>query len=412
MKLNRNIILTLTLLIGLITACDSLTGSDDNDENKEEVNSSNYTIAFTAQGSENEATDYILNTDSLMSGSLSAEGVGIEQTGWRYMVGHRNTLFSVGYYDDNNAIAYELDGDGNLMETGRFVFENTLDLFGSADENTLLAMEVPRVDFADRVLHKIDVNSVSIQEKTGLRIWENRADSLVAWPTSLNVRDGNLFIPFYKIHARGDFTTPKTDTSYVAVYSYPDLEFEKYITDTRMGPIGVYGLFNGMVEDEDGDLYAYSSASYANGFTTQSKPSGILRINNGETEFDENYFFNVEEAVGGKINFLEYVGNGKALANIVIDDSALWGSYSAGNEIHELYVLDLENQTANKVTGIPLHGGFYGSPWFVNDDSEVFMSVTTSEDAHVYKVDVAAATAEQGAEILGKELKGIYNLNR
>jgi hypothetical protein len=271
-------------------------------------------------------------------------------------------------------------------------------------------MEVPRVDFADRVLHKIDANSVSIQEKVNMRIWESQEDSLVAWPTSLNVRGDKLFVPFYKVHARGDFTTPQTDTAYVAVYSYPDLDFEKYITDTRMGPIGVYGLFNGMIEDENGNLYGYSSASYASGFTTQSKQSGILRINNGETEFDDNYFFNVEEEAGGKIQFFEYVGNGKAVANITVDDSQLWGSYNTGSEIHKLVILDLEAQTATDVSGVPQHGGFYGNPWHV-EDGKVYMSIVTSTDAHVYQIDVASATGTQGAEIQGKELKGIYNLN-
>lgn len=406
MHLNRPFILAFCF-IGLFgSACsDGLTGSDDNQEVP-----ANYTIAFTAQGSENESTDYIFNTETLMEGSLSAEGIGIEQTGWRYMVGHKNTLFSVGYFDDNNAIAYELDAGGNITEKGRFVFENTLDMFGHVDENTMLAMEVPRIDFADRVLHKIDVNSVSIQEKVNMRIWESREDSLVAWPTALQVRNDKLFIPFYKLHARGDFSTPQTDTAYVAVYSYPALEFEKYITDTRMGPIGIYGCFNGMIEDENGIFYAYSSASYANGFTTQSKPSGILRINNGETEFDQNYFFNIEEAAGGKINFFEYVGNGKAIANIVMDDSQLWGSYNTGSEIHKLVILDLKAKISTDVSGVPMHGGFYGSPWYV-EDGKVYMSIVTSTDAHVYGIDVATATGTQGAEILGKELKGIYNLN-
>ncbi|WP_185958260.1 DUF4374 domain-containing protein [Fodinibius sediminis] len=409
MKLNRYLILSLllSLLAVLGTACSSVTGS--NDEQKQQQ-PTEYTVAFTAQGSANESTDYILNTENLMSGSLSAEGVGIEQTGWRYMANHNNTLFSIGYFDDNNVIAYELNEQGVITEKGRFVFQNTLDMVGHANKETMLAMEVPRVDFADRVLHKIDVPSVSIREKVNMRIWESREDSLVAWPTALTVRDGKLFVPFYKIHARGDFSTPQTDTAYVAVYSYPELEFEQYLKDIRMGPIGVYGLFNGMIADENDNLYAYSSASLANGFTTQGKPSGILRINNGENRFDSNYFFNVEEAAGGKINFLEYAGNGKAVANIVTDDSQLWGSFSAANEIHKLVVLDLENQTSTEVSNMPLHGGFYGSPWHV-DNGTVYMSVTTSESAHVYKVDVASATAVKGAEIMGKELKGIYNLN-
>lgn len=404
--MNTRLILTLTatILALSITSCD-VTNSDTGEERF-----AAYTVAFTAQGSENESTDYLFNIESLMEGAVSAEGVGIEQTGWRYMAGHHKTMFSIGYFNDNNAIAYELDEEGSLREKGRFVFENTLDLVGSADEETMLAMEVPRVDFADRVLHKIDVNSVSIQEKIDMRIWENREDSLVAWPTALNVRDDKLFIPFYKIHARGDFTTPQTDSAYVAVYSWPEVEFEKYITDDRMGPIGIYGSFNGMISDENENLYGYSSASYASGFTTQGKSSGILRINNGETEFDENYFFDIEQATGGKVNFFEYAGNGKAVANIVMDDSQLWGAYVAGSEVHKLVILDLENQTSTDVSGVPLHGGFYGSPWHV-EDGNVYMSVTTASDAHVYEVDVATATGVQGAEIQGKELKGIYNLN-
>lgn len=388
----------------------SIISCDVTNTNTDEEKFRHFTVAFTAQGSENESTDYLFNVESLMDEAISAEGIGIEQTGWRYMAGHHKTMFSIGYFDDNNAIAYELDEEGNLKEKGRFVFENTLDLVGSADNETMLALEVPRVDFADRVLHKVDVNSVSIQEKVNMNIWENREDSLVAWPTALNVRDDKLYIPFYKIHARGDFSTPQTDSAYVAVYSWPDIEFEKYITDDRMGPIGIYGSFNGMISDENENLYGYSSASYASGFTTQSKSSGILRINNGETEFDDDYFFDIEQATGGKINFFEYVGEGKAVANIVMDDSALWGAFVSDSEIHKLVILDLENQTSTDVSGVPLHGGFYGSPWLV-EDGKVYMSITTTSDAHVYEIDVVTATGNQGAEIQGKELKGIYNLN-
>jgi hypothetical protein len=387
----------------LLSSC-GLTGSDPGRDKGD------YTVAFTAQGSAGESTDYLFNTPDLSAGTLSAAGVGIEQTGWRYMYGQDETVFSVGYYDDNNAIAYRLNGNGRLAEAGRFVFENTLDMFGRADANTMLAMEVPRIGFADRVLHVVDVNSVSIRSKHNLRIWESRTDSLVAWPTALKVRGDKLFISFYKIHARGDFSTPRTDTAFVAVYSWPGLQFDRYLTDARMGPLGVYGLFNGLVSDEAGNLYGYSSASRANGFTTQQKRSGILRIPAGSVAFDPAYYFDVETAAGGKINFLDYVGNGKAVANIVTDDSAVWGSFSATNEIHKLVVLDLVNRTSVDVSGVPLHGGFYGRPWLVEGNT-VHMSVTTATGAAVYSIDVTTATGRRGATIAGKELKGIYRLN-
>lgn len=368
-----------------------------------------YTLAFTAQGSANESTDYLLTTESLMEGEISAVATGIEQTGWRYMAHQNNTVFSIGYYDDNNAIGYGLDENGNVVEKGRFVFQNTLDMVGRGDDNTMLAMEVPRIGFADRIFHVVDVNNIGLRSTVSTPIWENRADSLVAWPTALMVRDDKLFVPFYPLHARGDFTTPSTDTAYVAVYSYPDLSFEKYIKDTRTGPLGVYGCFNGMIQAENGDLYTYSSSSLACGFTQQTKPSGLLRIRDGETEFDDSYFFDFEAATGGKINFIEYTGNGKLLANVVVDDSGLWGAYVTGNEISKLMVLDLEAQTATDVANVPLHGGFYGDPWMV-EDGKVYMSINTAQDSYIYEIDPSTATGTRGAKVLGKELKGIYNL--
>jgi len=224
------------------------------------------------------------------------------------------------------------------------------------------------------------------------------------------VRDNKLFVPFYPLHARGDFSTPSTDTAYAAVYSYPELAFEKYIKDTRTGPIGVYGCFNGLIQTENGDLYAYSSASLACGFSQQTKPSGLLRISDGATEFDENYFFDFEAATGGKINFIKYAGNNKVVANVVVDDSGLWGAYAAGNEICKLMVIDLEQQAATDVTGVPLHGGFYGDPWMVEND-KVYMSINTAQDSYIYEIDPATASGTRGARVLGKEIKGIYNLN-
>jgi len=38
------------------------------------------------------------------------------------------------------------------------------------------------------------------------------------------------------------------------------------------------------------------------------------------------------------------------------------------------------------------------------------MSINTAQDSYVYEIDPATATGTQGAKVLGKELKGIYNL--
>lgn len=280
-----------------------------------------------------------------------------------------------------------------------------------ADQNTLLAMEVPRSGDDKRVLHVIDVENVSVDRKVETDIYKPEGDTLVKWPTGMVVRDDRLFVSFYPVSPSGDFTTPSVDSAQVAIFSYPELEFQKAIYDNRTSPVGVYGNATGLLEADNGDLYTFSSSSLAAGFTKQTRPSGILRIKSGNTEFDPDYFLNIEEATnGGKIVHFSYAGNGKAIARIVTDDSTLWGAFSPDNPICELVIIDLEAATVTEVSDVPAHGAQYATPALV-ENGKVYMSISTPTDAHVYEIDPETATAQKGAVIEGLEAKGIYNLN-
>jgi hypothetical protein len=392
-------------LIAIISFTGILFTSCEETNNTENDGDTKYVVHLRV-GSTGETADYVLTEDSIMAGTITSENRGIEQIGWRYSANTSQTLLSIGYYDDNNAVGYGLDEAGQLYEKGKFSFETTLDVFSDeVEDGKLIAMEVPRSGYADRVFHHIDGTNVKVLAKQSTRIYENKADSLVAWPTALVLRDDKLFVPFYTLHANGSFATPSTDTAFVAVYSYPDFQFIQYIKDTRMGPIGIYGNKNGIVKTENNDMYAYSSASLACGFSTQQKNSGILRINNGETAFDNNYFFNIEEETGGnKLVYFEYVGDGMAVARLITDDSGLW-SYYGSADVCKLVVLDLENKTITNINGVPLHRGQY-APMLV-EDGKVYVNITTSEDAYIYEIDPGTAKAVKGAEIKGKEIQNI-----
>lgn len=403
-------LLSQTLIILLLTTF-IISCSQDDIEPELPSEEEKYTVAIQVMGSNDEAADYLVQTDELTEGSITSEGQGVEQTGWRYFTQVNKTVFSIGYYADNNAIAYELNNEGNLIERGRFVFEKTLDVLAPADDNTLLAMEVPRAGVNNRVLHIIDVDNVSIQRKVETEIYKPAGDSLVKWPTGMVVKGDKLFISFYPISPSGNFTTPNVDTAQVAVFSYPEIEFQKVLSDTRTSPVGIYGNATGIIESDNGDLYTFSSSSLAAGFTKETKPSGILRIKSGATEFDPNYFLNIEEVTGGgKIVYFAPVGNGKAVARIVTDDSTLWGAFSVINPICKLVIIDLEAATVTDVSGVPLHGGQYATPSLV-ENGKVYLNITTATDAHIYEIDPETATSVKGAEVQGLEAKGIFNLN-
>lgn len=370
------------------------------------------TLSFKTTGGDE--TEFIITRDDIMQGEISAVGTGIEQTGWRFYYHVGKTLFASGFSDDNQCAGYAADANGDIVKKGEFIFENALEMFGQSDDNqTLLAMEIPRAGFANRRLHFVDVNTVLVSKIVGTRIFESQEDSLVAWPTALQVRGDKLFIPFHKMDAAGFFTTPSPDSALVAVYSYPNMgtEPEKIISDPRTSNIGVNGATTGLIEADNGDLYSFSCGAEMAGFAPAStKPSGILKIPAGSTDFDPNYFFDIEAATGGKIFWFDYVGNNKAIARILTDDNGgSWAAYGRDVFNQKLVIIDLAAQTVTDVANVPLHAKRYTSP-ITLQDGKVFVSIETATEAYVYQVDVASATATRGAKINGKTVKGFHQL--
>lgn len=408
----------LFLLLGLTFSLALLACGDDDkvtDPGRatEPTEMSGITMAFKTTGGDE--TEFIITRGDILSGEISAIGEGIEQTGWRFYYPVGNTLFASGYSDDNQCAGYSDDGSGALVKKGEFIFENALEMFGHSDDGqTLLALEIPRAGFANRRLHFVDINTVFVTKIVGTQIFASASDSLVAWPTALQVRGDKLFVPFHKLDAAGFFTTPSPDSAFVAVYSYPDVgsEPEKIIADPRTSNIGVNGATTGLIETASGDLYSFSSGAAMAGFAPAStKPSGILRIRSGSTDFDPDYFFDVEAATGGgKLFWFDYIGGERAIARIITqDDGGLWAAFGRDVFNQQLAILDLANQTVTEVANVPLHAKRYSSPVTV-EEGKVYVSIETASEAHVYQVDIATATATKGARINGKTIKGFYRL--
>jgi hypothetical protein len=375
--------------------------------------SSGYTMAFKSTGGDE--TEFIISKDDIMSGEIDAIGNGIEQTGWRFYYPVGKTLFASGYSADNQCAAYADNGNGLITKKGEFIFENSLEMFGASDDKqTLLAMEIPRSGFANRRLHFVDVNSSFVTKIVGTKIFENQTDSIIAWPTALEVSGNHLFVPFQKLDAAGYFTTPSPDSAFIAVYDYPNVGVNpiKIIADPRTSNIGTNGFTTGLIETESGDLYSLSCGAEMAGFSpASSKPSGILKISNGTTEFDNSYFFNIETATGGgKLFWFDYVGGNKVIARVLTDDNGgSWTAYGRTKFNQKLVIIDLVSMTVTDVANVPLHAKRYCSPVLV-ENGKTYVSIETATEAHVYEVDIDGATGTKGAKINGKTVKGFFKL--
>jgi Domain of unknown function (DUF4374) len=375
-----------------------------------------YVIGITSQGEE--GTDYLMTAASLTDDTISPTGRGIEQTGWRYMASSHGHYLSIGYWSDNNFIAYAKDpaDKSRLIEKGRFTFPVTIDQYSGVDSSSALAIEIPRKGFVPRTLFRIDLAEVSIADTAIHPIWESRDDSLGAQPVSVLHRDGKVFVAFYPIHARGDFSTPQTDTAYVGIFNYPSLDFDKVIKDPRGGALGMYGNTSGLIKTASDDIYSYSCASNAC-FTTDSTVghSKVLRIKNGATEFDPTYEWDFQAATGKKLTWFAPIGGELAIAR-VMDVSDLEADGKPDPDLEwvalgfafnqDLAILNLANKTFSPVTDVPTHGGEYCTNVYV-EDGKVYMNIVTEGEAAIYAVDIDSKTGVKGAGVIGAGVKMI-----
>jgi len=376
----------------------------------EPVGKTRYIVASSPIGSSGVA-DYLLTTDDLSQGTISTVGKGIEQDGsYRYYLTHKGKFFSMLYGQGNPGAVttYKLDDKGELVKTSDFQSE-TVHVFAPAGDD-ILTIKVPRTGNESASWFRINADSSKIVKEGQINIVKlagNGERAHFTWATQVGDK---IFAPYMSIKgvAPDAFGTAFPDSSWIAVYSYPSMTFEKTIKDNRTGFIGSY-FNNGLAVDENGDTYAFSPSVASNSGTLTSKnPSAFIRVKKGTTEFDKSYFFNIQEKSGSKIIKQTYLGKGKSLVYMLTDPK---DQYSA----NKLGIADLYNQTFTWVSGTPdaigSSSASYNNNTVSEDGKSVYVGINTDAGSWVYTVDIASATAKQGLKVEGGKITAIVKVN-
>ncbi|EMR00999.1 DUF4374 domain-containing protein [Cesiribacter andamanensis] len=365
-----------------------------------------YVLSLAVQGSDGGFTYYTVPFEQVMSGSLSAVGQGIEQPGYYDFTQIDNTIYSIGGLGAVDVVGISKTESGALRQLGNVSFANSLADIVQADANTLVALELSSNSDVVR-LHTIDANSVTVTNTRQHPVSDLSSLQAPSY-SGMRISGNQLFVSYY-ISDPTTYNTPYTDGAQVAVYSYPGLEFQKVIEDERTGPIGGFNTKSGLIVDERGDVYALSHSNPANGFSQTTKQGAILRIPAGQSEFDADYFLDVEALTGGKnIAHLKYLGNGKAFAEINTDANTDQQRWSDGPL--RSAVLDLYNQTITYIDGLPVHGGSGRRLAALHDGNHLYMSIPEASGIYVYRIDLTTHTATKGAELEANFLAGFFKL--
>ncbi|MGQ1946966.1 DUF4374 domain-containing protein [Geofilum sp. OHC36d9] len=409
MKIFKNIPLLLisSLLFGsslFFTSC-----SDDDDDTDEYKGDDAFALSLAYQGTDGNFTYYTVKFEDVMSGSLSAFGKGIDQLGYYTYNQIGDKIYCIGGMGTNNIIGLENDADGNLYETGGISsFDNSLRDVVETEDGNLLGVEISAASDVV-VLHIIDPNSLSVSSTVSSAV--SNLSSVSGPSFSGMVQSGQYVYISYYISDPVTYATNYTDVAQVAVFSYPDLEFVKIIEDVRTGPIGGFGTNSGLIKDELGNVYALSHSNPANGFSQFTKEAAILRINSGETEFDQEYFFSFDEVAEGKTTaHLLYLGDGKVLAEMNMadrDEQSVWSDSPL-----KPAVLDLNAKTINYISDVPEHSGIGRklASAALHDGNYVYMCIPEDVSIYVYRIDLQDYTSVKGAEVEANFVAGFFKL--
>ncbi|MBW3517676.1 DUF4374 domain-containing protein [Flavobacterium sp. NKUCC04_CG] len=399
------------LLMGVITtSCDK--SDDSNLVIPIEKGEERYVIAAVPVEFSDTA-DYLLTAESLESGSITTSGNGIEQDGYRYYLTVKNKFYSMlyGQGGPGAVTTYGLSTSGKLTKTNDFVTE-TVQVISEIGGDIMLC-KVPRSGQTEARWFNVSTEKNEIVNSGAIDIVQLANNGERAHFTGFTLVGNKLIAPYMSIRgvAGGDvWGTSFPNTTWAAVYSYPSMTLEKVITDDRTSYLGGYYL-NGLVRDEKGDAYGFSSAN-VKGDQDQlltTKPSAIVKIDGKSIDFDKNYFFNLEQVSGGAyIVDFKYAGNGNFIARMINDKAS-------NNDEIKFAAINVYNKTFQWVTGLPSNlkdSGFATKGDYAPMDGKtVYVGINAPEGAYVYKFDAVAATATRGLKVEGGRITAISKVS-
>jgi hypothetical protein len=412
LKSNIKKIVFATCIASLFASCDK---ENDAPETEAEGNFQ-YVVVATPEGSTGEGADYLLQTGSLTKGSITTVGAGLEQDGYRYYAFHKNKVFSFLYGQGNPGAVttYELDGNGALKLFSNLQTE-TVQVFGTYGDELIL-IKCPR-SFAsvNAGIYRVDAVNPQIVATSYIDVAQLAGNGEMAHFTGAYQVDDKIYAPYMCIKDNM-FATDYTDSTWIAVLSWPGLTLEKVIRDDRASYIGYYFALRGVAQIENGDVYTFSTSPVGNdesGIISSTKHSAALRIKKGADGFDKSYFFDIQEKSGGyHLNRAFYLSGTKFLLTIYPDKDVTprYGDIST----LRFAIVDVETQSFTWVAGLPqpeqlVHVSRL--PCIAEDGTSIAFGLTVADEyPHVYTIDVATARATKGLEVVSGSITSIGRL--
>ncbi len=394
--LNRAVVFISFMLLAL-TACEK-----DDDPIEEESSTSNYAMFIVTDRTT--MSGVLAPFDSLPSGEITVSDLSNITS----LASTRSTGFAYGdaiYHVTSTA------GDAGIQKlekdyTGQFTssgFITGADMFGIVSETKGYYGNATLSQTALQIFNPTTMERTGDIDLSG-EIDKYLTDDVVSTYTGgfMLYRDGKFYTQVYFVDAY-DYSV--YDSSFVAVIDTETDSLDKFIIWPDFFRMGYYNNINCNYAyiDENNDMYL--SSFYGNATDEDVVDFRVVRINSGETDFDQNWDLDAVRDISTGENFglgcVPY--NGKIYTKMFSE--TVDNSYSQmTNQTYCAYEIDMETKEATKITGIP------DSYWLsINGpqifDGKVYFVVEPEEGGttYYYTYDLETEEVEKAVTMIGGE---------
>jgi len=456
--------LVFALILGgslMFASCDKDDNPVDNPDNPINESLSKFIISATVTGATGESANYLLTSDNLTEGELTTVGAGKEtDTGTFWMYHKDNYLFRLVYNQGGAGLSssYKLDSEGKIVDRdglyeirrfttlgfhGDYLLTTSTGALGSQNAETISGNNyIPRgflVNDINVINETIGTNAEEVWAEdyfgngefvTFSGLLEANGKIYTA-PIPMGMSHYGVVVHKDKVKypdlvktesggsGSGSYTagelqwTQHPNEAYVAIYN--DKNFNKPTllkTDKISYATGRQAsqYYQMIWAADNGDVYVFSP-SYAKVMSDDRQkttlPAGVVRIKAGATEFDPNYYFNIETQSNGA-GFLR--------SWHISDDYFMLMMYDrpfseTGYAATKLAVFKGETGKLTYVTGLPENiTSFSTAPYF--ESGKVFIPIMVSEqDPAIYVIDAANASATKGISVKANSISSVGKLS-
>ncbi|SNY95425.1 DUF4374 domain-containing protein [Flagellimonas pacifica] len=386
------------LTAGIMASCSSDNSPADNPTPVEK--NITYGLA-TVSGAWPNTTTYLQGFENLDFTTVGNDKAK-ELTGTASVVSEGKYLYAKPFGAPANLVKYKFDENGLAQEDNKIVVPGA-NVFSSIHfKSETVAYATVAGGISKLIV--FDPTTMRIEDEISLKdITDKFPEATRTYYQDMVERDNKLFMSVYY---ENNFI-PVNDYAYVAIIDLATNKVEKVIEDQRTGMLFGGPTSNaGMIKTTNGDIYIQAKGTSDNG---GNAPSGILRIKNGTTEFDADYFFDLNTATGN-ICYGIYQVNGKTFTTKVEDETDFW-EYKTGNPQFKYFEINLESKTSSgAVPGLPTTYGTRNMSITPLNDSEIAMTIATNDENVLYKLNTDSNNLDKVFTSTGGYISGFKNL--